>query len=77
MIIAHHTVPRVAHQGKDHHLRHLVRGNNSVNISQSGMFPQPPRRGQRLQPSLAAFGLGRVTDQYVIRHCTRFKRCGQ
>ena len=74
VVVAHHPVPRVAHQRKTQQPVQIGRRHHPVDLGEAGMFPEPPRRLQHLQPGTAALRLGRVADQDVIGPRPRLQR---
>ena len=74
VVIADHTVPRVAHHRKDEEIGEHLWRDQPVKIGKRGMFPQPPACLHILQTAPPLNGLGRVAQHHVILHRPRFKR---
>ena len=74
VIITHHTVPRIAHDGKDEIILHCGYIHNPINIPQGAVFPQTPRGCQTRQTFAPLLGLGGVPDNDIIRLGPRLKR---
>jgi len=74
VIIADSAAPRIAHDGKDEIILHRGCIHDPINITQSAMFPQTPRRLKIRQSFAALLGLGGVHNNNFIRLSPRLKR---
>ena len=74
VIVTDHTVPRIAHDGKDEIIPHRRCIDDPINIPKGAVFPQSTHRRKVRQTFAPPLGLGRVPDNDIIRLGPRLKR---